>query len=226
MTYFGGAGSEHFDRSSSQIVVMIVSRERGKQPAARSGLGKNFQSPKKCRSSPSKTSRTAWKISNPLGEKQRLLARMMKMYAGANVEPSQPQAEGPIGIPPPHVTQQTLEKEDDGLEENWEDVDDTETQKSATCSNGATKRTTPDQSEVNLYANWNEILPTLVEDISNYTFATRRQPGHRVTEPILRSICQKVGVQCTMKSTPILCLYLDRESLISVMFCGPGSFFF
>ncbi|PPQ96642.1 hypothetical protein CVT26_010666, partial [Gymnopilus dilepis] len=209
--------------TSTSVVAMVISRERGKQPATRSGLGNNFQSPKKKRSSYYKTSRTAWKILNPEGEKQKLMAQMADLYVEKVVDPANrrkpPSTHGPaassVEIIPTNVNNPFSE-------EYLEDVDsDSEISlKPLVCPavNASSRRVIPDQSEHNLYSSWNSLLPTLVDDILSYTSATVGLPG-RVVGSSLSSDCRVAAQDCKTKSTQVLCLYLNYFKFVLVESC-------
>ena len=180
---------------------MVISHERGKQPASRNGLGTNFQSPKRKRSSYYKTTKTAWKIFNPESEKRNLMMQMAEMYAGKRGDSAK--ARVVSGNHVSHVLPDLLLEEDRGAV-------DLDVGTSPSAVNASPKRLAPDQSERNLYATWNSLLPTLVEDILSYTSATVGLP-ERVAESTLSSNCQAVPQNCVTKTTQVLCLYLNRE---------------
>ncbi|PPQ70113.1 hypothetical protein CVT26_013398 [Gymnopilus dilepis] len=199
---------------------MVVSRERGKQPAIRSGLGNNFQSPKKKRSSYFRTSRTAWKILNPESEKQKLMAQMAEMYAEKVVDSADSRC-----IPSTYGNHvEYVPPEDQGVmwEGDVEDIDsDVEIPSrpiAPSVANGSLRRIIPDQSERNLYSTWNSLLPTLVDDILSYTSATVGLPG-RVADSTLSSNCRAVAQECGTKSTKVLCLYLNHFKFVLVKSC-------
>ncbi|PPQ74049.1 hypothetical protein CVT26_006916 [Gymnopilus dilepis] len=198
---------------------MVISRERGKQVAAKQGLGKNFRSPKKNRSSYDKTRRAAWKVSNPGAETQWLLDQMTSLYVKAN--PTGPESSASRRTTDPSIfsgkdgdRQRSSEVLGDRSEEDWKDaVDDvmvsSQAAKPSFCNTG--KRTTPDQGEMNLYANWNSLLQTLVDDMLSYTSAASGLPSGTARSSLQSDCTRSDRKLCAHKTTSILCFYLDRK---------------
>ncbi|PPQ76501.1 hypothetical protein CVT26_012351 [Gymnopilus dilepis] len=207
---------------------MVISRERGQQKAVKRGIGKNFQSPKKKRSSSYRTSRTAWKVLNPAAEKQRLLTEMMSMYTNPSsrrIEPSivhRPCASdlssAPDGISQP-ASESVQDEPSQGDCENPMDDQSVPSKVMKPSASNPGRRTAPEPSEMNLYSNWNSLLPTLIEDMLFYTSATAGLPS-KIAGASLPSNCPRSNSgPCLQKTTSVLCLYFDHFKYIAVESC-------
>ncbi|PPQ84795.1 hypothetical protein CVT26_011335 [Gymnopilus dilepis] len=208
---------------------MVISRDRGKQQAVRSGIGKNFKSPKKSRSSSQKTSRIAWKVLNPEAEKQRLLTDMMSMYAKAKQEigsssvhlPHSPVSE--VNRVTESISQPISENaQGHSSQDNWDDLTDDKTTPSkftkSSISNSG-RRTAPEHADITLYSTWNSLLPTLVDDMLTYTSATAGLPGQIADTPLQSNCTDSNSGSCIRKTTSVLCLYFDHFRHVTVEYC-------
>ncbi|PPQ73357.1 hypothetical protein CVT26_015449 [Gymnopilus dilepis] len=203
---------------------MVLSKERGQQVAVRTGLGKNFQSPKKKRSSSYKTSRTAWNVPNPVSLKNQLREQMSKLYANSGCD-NITVLSGQTAINQPTCNAEFSKNM--GPEGDWEDVDchgiaATGCRGPERCDDDIKRtgrRVLPSPADRALHASWEILLPTLAQDLLAYTSETEGLPGFLAASN-LDCTCPSGLPDCKQRSTQILCLYFDHFKFLSVNTCA------
>jgi hypothetical protein len=164
--------------------LTMSSASRDKQPTTRYRLGKQFESPKKSRH----RQHTKDFILPP---SQRIKQYHLFERLNALKQPTKSQVEDD----PP-----SLNVEEHIADNDWIDVPEPET------PIPVERRIVPDGDAYRLYNSWKTLLPSLVDPFLKYTQISIGKIVQPATS--IPTTCTKL---CSVKSTDIICLYLDRK---------------
>jgi hypothetical protein len=178
-------------------------QRHGHQPASYE-LGKVYCSPNRPRDK--RKTRTTVYIAENVEQHRDLLRKLELLKQGAKVEA--PLSDGCASQPTVADDEwvEELMETDSGLFQD-NNCDDT-VPNEKTKTNGAThRRITPDATANHLYSNWRSLIPTLVDSLLFY----KNQTMGKVIAPLPCTLgeCNR-GCEA-VKSSKILCLFLDRE---------------
>ena len=197
---------------------MDISRERGNLSCS-SGLGVHFTSPTKARNPKRKTQTQASSTLDPLSKQHRLETKLAQLLAPSTLNDQAI----PAGFQDLAAVDSECAEAWEGSEKfpgdqgyNIEAPNDPFTSSDTVCStdslkigSGNTRRLTPNQAAINLYAKWQATVPTLVDDILSYyssSVGRKIKPVNGLVEEGCPScICVE------FKSLNVLVLYFDRE---------------
>lgn len=182
---------------------------RGSQPYT-SGLGMVFSSPKKRRDKKKSTT-----FVTPIGSdmrKRHLLAKIERLKANQVEEPGTVDVleEGPLGEDSFMSQDTTFNILSDNYQESSAWVDD-EACVSQLETTPKSRRLLPNTTADELYARWMAVLPRLVPLLTSYTIRTMGVPLEPITN--IQASCMNPQT-CVRKNTKILCLFVDRKSLV------------
>jgi hypothetical protein len=208
---------------------MNISQERGKLLSCTSGLGAHFTSPIKARNPKRKTHIQAANTIDPASKRQRLEAELAQLLAHS------PQCEQTARWSDPCVdgeecSNKAFDSEYDSVERTGDNLyHDAETYSDFiseppsssmldASANQKSRRLTPDQAAVNLFAKWQATVPTLVSDILSYYNSS---VGHQIkpVKDLVQEGCPLRSSCADFKSSKVLCLYFDRKFDFSLL-CG------
>lgn len=197
---------------------MFLSRERARQPAKSTGLGKTFVSPIKQRNSKRKIQTLTNPVFGAQAKRARLERELAELQAGAagpEYQPSDPSQERS----PVEIISAPLENDDD----MWIDEPAEQLQPADPPDNPpddtprpTQRRVTPNDQDLLLSERWKALVQTLIPDTLHYYAAARGRPvapvQEQLQEPCPKSVCTET------KEWKSLALYYDRMSLSATVF--------